>query len=88
MDGEKSVQRDFEIFINGSLLIKPDMSHLETYPNFYKPMETFVPTRWDFEDLEDKILDLINDKKKRRDFVKWARKLSRHNIKRWNGKIL
>ena len=66
--------RDFEIFINGSL-IKPDMSHLETYPDFYKPMETFVPTRWDFEDLEDKILDLINDKKKRRDFVKWASKL-------------
>ncbi len=57
--------RDFEIFINGSLLIKPDMSHLETYPDFYKPMETFVPTRWDFEDLENKILDLINDKKKR-----------------------
>ena len=28
-------------------------------------METFVPTRWDFEDLENKILDLINDKKKR-----------------------
>ena len=33
--------RDFEIFINGSLLIKPDMSHLETYGTFinlWKPL--------------------------------------------------
>ena len=56
--------RDFEIFVNGSLLIKPDMSHLETYPVFYKPMKTYVPIRWDFDDLEYRMSDLINNKKK------------------------
>ena len=40
------------------------MSHLETYPVFYKPMETYVPIRWDFDDLEYRMSDLINNKKK------------------------
>lgn len=52
--------RDFEAVLNGALLIKPDMSHLETFPNIYKRNETYVPLRWDMTDLEEtlnKVLD-------------------------------
>ena len=27
--------KDFETFLSGSVLVKPNMSHMETYPNFY-----------------------------------------------------
>ena len=59
--------RDFEIFINGSVLIKPDMSHLKTFPNFFEPMKTYIPVAWNFEDLEDKILNLIDNEEKRKE---------------------
>lgn len=45
--------RDFECFIYGSLLIKPDMSHLETFPNIYIPNKTYVPINWKLTDLEE-----------------------------------
>jgi hypothetical protein len=46
--------RDFEAVLCRSLLIKPDMSHLITYPDIYQPFETYVPVRWDLSDLEEK----------------------------------
>lgn len=36
----------------GSILLKGDMGHLETYPNIYKANETYIPFRHDYEDLE------------------------------------
>ena len=45
--------RDFECFSRGVLLIKPDVSHLETFPSFYQNTETYVPFRWDFSDFDD-----------------------------------
>ncbi len=47
--------RDFEILISGCVLIKPNMDHLETWPNIYKPMKTYIPCNWDFSDLEEKV---------------------------------
>ena len=46
--------RDFEAVLNGCLLIKPDMDHLETRPNIYVPGQTYIPVRWDFCDLAEK----------------------------------
>jgi hypothetical protein len=46
--------RDFEAVLCGSLLLKPDMSHLETWPDVFVPFETYVPFSWDAEDLLDK----------------------------------
>lgn len=43
--------RDFEAVLNGSLLLKPDMSHLETWPDIFKPYETYVPFSWEADDL-------------------------------------
>jgi len=47
--------RDFESFISGAVLIKPDMSHLETYPNIYKDGKTYLSVSWSLEDLKDKV---------------------------------
>ncbi|MEL6796089.1 MAG: glycosyltransferase [Planctomycetota bacterium] len=41
--------RDYEAIACGSLLVKPDMSHLVTSPDIYVPHETYVPIPWDFE---------------------------------------
>lgn len=45
--------RDFETFVAGSLLIKPSMEHLNTYPDVYKPFETYFPVSWDMHDLPE-----------------------------------
>jgi hypothetical protein len=46
--------RDFEAILCGCLLIKPDMGHIETNPDVFKPYRTYVPVRWDYSDLEEK----------------------------------
>lgn len=46
--------RDFEAILCGALLVKPDMSYVETYPDIFEPYQTYVPVQWDFSDLEDK----------------------------------
>jgi len=45
--------RDFEAVICGCLLVKPDMSHIETQPNIFRPFETYVPLRWDYSDVHE-----------------------------------
>jgi hypothetical protein len=49
--------RDFEAFVAGGLLIKPDMSHLETWPNLFRNGETYVAHSWNLEDLDAIIED-------------------------------
>jgi hypothetical protein len=46
--------RDFEAIVSGSLLLKPDMSHLKTWPDVYIPYETYVPLDWDGSDIQEK----------------------------------
>lgn len=43
--------RDFEAVLNGSLLMKPDMSHLETWPDIFKPGVTYASFDWDAKEL-------------------------------------
>jgi len=47
--------RDFEAVLCGALLLKPSMEHAITQPDIYRPWATYVPVRWDFADLEEKI---------------------------------
>ena len=47
--------RDFEAILYGSLLVKPDMSHVETTPQIFEPFKTYVPVTWDFSDIDEKI---------------------------------
>lgn len=58
--------RDFEAIATGSVLVKPDMSHIEADPDIYVPGETYVPVAWDFSDLDEKIRALLADAPRRR----------------------
>jgi len=52
--------KDFEVFLSGACLIKPDMSHLETWPDLFLPGVTFASFKWDFNDLEN-IISFLHD---------------------------
>ena len=47
--------RDFEAIINYSLLLKPDMDHLATWPDVYQKDITYVPLKWDGSDFIERI---------------------------------
>ncbi|MDD5680517.1 MAG: glycosyltransferase, partial [Candidatus Omnitrophica bacterium] len=56
--------RDFEVIINGALLFKQDMSHLETWPPLYVNEETYAAFSWDLSDFENKLRGLLRDNEK------------------------
>lgn len=58
--------RDFESILCGSLLVKPDMSHLKTWPDLFVPFETYIPVAWDYSDLEQVCALYIADEDARR----------------------
>lgn len=58
--GELGV-RDFEAWIYGAALMKPDMSHMETWPNIFIPFETYYPINWNFDNMEIGIQQMIDD---------------------------
>lgn len=45
--------RDYETFIAGAAAVKPDMTHLETWPDLFRSGETIITHRWDLADLND-----------------------------------
>ncbi len=53
--------RDYEAFATGSLLLKPNMDHLEVLPDIFVPEETYISLDWDFSDFEEKIQHYAND---------------------------
>jgi len=57
--------RDFEAILSRALLLKPDMSHLVTWPNVYIPYETYVPLKWDGSDLLEQCERYLNDENER-----------------------
>jgi hypothetical protein len=57
--------RDFEAIMAGALLLKPDMSHLKTYPDVYIPNESYVPVDWDGEDIFEKVEYYLANEKER-----------------------
>jgi len=72
--------RDFECIINGSLLIKPDMSHLVTKPDIYKPNETYIPFKWDGSDLLDVVDNILTNPTKYYPIVENARSVYRKSL--------
>jgi hypothetical protein len=51
--------RDFETFLCGSLLLKPRMDHLETWPNLFVEGETYIAHEWDYSDFQDKLHSIL-----------------------------
>lgn len=69
--------RDFEAVAYGCLLMKPDMGHVESYPDIFQPFETYVPLKWDFSDLNDKIRTYLKKEPERLRIVANARRVLR-----------
>ena len=59
--------RDFETINSGSILIKPNMNHLATWPEYYKEYLTYIPVNWDLSDLIEKIENTLENYN---DFIK------------------
>ncbi len=55
--------RDFEAICSGCLLIKPDMSHVQSSPDMFTPGETYVPLKWDLSDLAEVCEKYLTDTK-------------------------
>ena len=53
--------RDLELIQWGCLLIKPDMSKVITEPDFFKPMETYIPVKPDWSDLNETIEKVLGN---------------------------
>ncbi len=72
--------RAYEAFIYGNLLLKPDVSHLETWPSIFTEGETYQPFRWDFEDLESTIREYLKDEKRRLQIAQNGQEAFRNSI--------
>lgn len=53
--------KDFEVFLAGSLLVKPDMNHMITWPNYFEPNSTMITHNWDLSDLDDLLKDTLDN---------------------------
>ena len=76
--------RDFEILFSGCVMIKPNMSHLKTWPNIYRPIETYIPCRWDFSDLEEKINWVFKNISKAQEIATSGQNLVAHVLQKEN----
>jgi hypothetical protein len=59
--------RDFEAMFAGSVLLKPDMSHILCQPDSYVPNQTYVPLAWDLSDLPEKVDHYLTHEAERAD---------------------
>ena len=53
--------KDFEVFLTGGLLLKPDMAHLETWPDLFRAGETMICHDWDLSNLESVIDEALDN---------------------------
>ena len=51
--------KDFEVFLSGALLLKPDMGHMETWPDLFRDGESMRAFAWDLDDLETTLADAL-----------------------------
>ena len=63
--------------MNGCILIKPSLNHMNTWPNFYIKEKTFIPFSWDLSDLAEKINMIKKNKKKFKEIATNGQKIYR-----------
>lgn len=63
--------RDFECFAYGALLFKPDMNHVETFPNWYLN-NTYISVDWDFSNFSNILDQYLSDKQQRIEIAEFA----------------
>ena len=66
--------RDFEAMLCGAALLKPDMSHMETWPDLFQAGQTLYVHAWDFSDLDAVIGRALADDRRRRDIAREAQR--------------
>ena len=72
--------KDFEVFLTGGMLLKPDMSHMETWPDFFRAGETMATHGWDFGDF-DAVLDAyLADDRMRVEIARRGQELYREHV--------
>jgi glycosyltransferase involved in cell wall biosynthesis len=57
--------KDYEAMYFGTVLVKPSVEHIDTHPDILRPWETYVPVRWDLEDLNKKCRHLLDNPEER-----------------------
>lgn len=72
--------RDFEAVLAGCLLVKPDMSHLETRPDVFRDGETCATVRWDWSDLASVVERHLADPARTARIVAAARRELDHHL--------
>ena len=53
--------RDFETFLYGALLVKPNMDHMTTWPDYYKKNKTYISVDWSFRSLKKEIEYILDN---------------------------
>lgn len=53
--------RELEAITHGAIIIKPDMSGIETWPDIYQAYKTYIPVKWDWSDLEETINKVLSN---------------------------
>ncbi len=72
--------RDFETILAGAMLMKPDMSHFETWPNLYRAHHSYVPFKWDMSDLVENVELMLNDTERRHAIAESAQEIYKEHI--------
>ncbi len=54
--------RDYHAFLSGALLVKPDMGHLETWPDLYHDGATMLSFDWDLDTLLEVLDGALQDR--------------------------
>jgi len=80
--------RDFEAIFNSSLLIKPDMDHIETWPDVYKPYKTYIPVDWDGNNLKETVSRAIADIKNYQSVIETAKDEYRSSLIGMDNRVL
>jgi len=53
--------RDFEGFMSGCVVVKPNMDHIETWPPVYEANKTMVSVPWNMSDIEEQVDQILEN---------------------------
>jgi hypothetical protein len=72
--------RDFEAILSGALLVKPNMAHMQTWPNLYRDRETMLAFPWSLEGLEGLVDTILGDNVRRIAIAERAQNVYRRHL--------
>ena len=72
--------RDYESFIYGALLIKPNLEHMITWPQIFEEFNTYVPFDWSLLNLENTIREYLENEYDRKRIAFIGQQKFKHSI--------